>query len=70
MISKSTSLAFALLSLSLATLSCSKEDAPLPSYPNEIKVNGVSFSGTVHGFMAFRNSGGFSPCSDCFYSRP
>lgn len=40
------------------TLSCSKEDAPLPSYPNEIKVNGIAFSGTANGIAGFRDQSG------------
>ncbi|MBI1316480.1 hypothetical protein GC167_06430 [bacterium] len=46
------------LALVLGLNSCTKEEAPLPSYPNEIKVNGVSFAGNVNGITAIRSGSG------------
>jgi len=40
------------------TLSCTKEDAPLPSYPNEIKINGIAFSGSVNAIAGLRDQSG------------
>jgi|GEM_PF-1880410 len=46
------------VALVLGLNSCTKEEAPLPSIPSSIKVNGVSFNGTVHSILGIRDSTG------------